>query len=55
MCFITPAGFEGFFEEIGALTPLQQQEIRRSSDHSESAISAIANPPPFRYIIRHGG
>jgi quercetin dioxygenase-like cupin family protein len=24
---ITPAGFEGFFEEIGALTPEQQQDI----------------------------
>ena len=27
MCIITPAGFEGFFEEIGALTPQQQQDI----------------------------
>jgi mannose-6-phosphate isomerase-like protein (cupin superfamily) len=29
MCVMTPAGFEGFFEEIGALTPQQQQEIPR--------------------------
>ena len=29
MCVITPAGFEGFFEKIGALTPQQQQEIPR--------------------------
>jgi len=29
MCVITPAGFEGFFEEIGALTPEQQQDIPR--------------------------
>ena len=29
MCVITPAGFEGFFEEIGALTPQQQQDIPR--------------------------
>jgi quercetin dioxygenase-like cupin family protein len=29
MCVITPAGFEGFFEDIGALTPQQQQEIPR--------------------------
>ncbi len=29
MCVITPAGFEGFFEEIGALSPQQQQEIPR--------------------------
>jgi quercetin dioxygenase-like cupin family protein len=27
MCIITPAGFEKFFEEIGALTPQQQQDI----------------------------
>ncbi len=26
-CVITPAGLEGFFEEIGALTPPQQQHI----------------------------
>ena len=29
MCVITPAGFEGFFEEIGALSSEQQQDIRR--------------------------
>ncbi len=29
MCVITPAGFEGFYEEIGALTPQQQQDIPR--------------------------
>jgi quercetin dioxygenase-like cupin family protein len=28
MCVITPSGLEGFFEEVGALTP-QQQEIPR--------------------------
>ncbi len=27
MCIIMPSGFEGFFEEIGALTPQQQQDI----------------------------
>lgn len=27
MCTITPSGFEGFFEEIGALSPQQQQDI----------------------------
>ena len=27
MCVINPAGFEGFFEDIGALTPRQQQDI----------------------------
>jgi len=29
MCVITPAGFEGFFEDVGALTPQQQQDIGR--------------------------
>lgn len=29
MCVITPSGFEGFFEEIGALSPQQQQDIPR--------------------------
>ncbi len=29
MCIITPAGFEGFFEEISALNPQQQQDIPR--------------------------
>jgi hypothetical protein len=28
MVTLTPAGFEGFFEEVGALSP-QQQEIPR--------------------------
>ena len=27
MCIITPAGFEAFFEEIGALSPQKQQDI----------------------------
>ena len=29
MCLITPSGFEGFFEEIGALSPQQQQDLPR--------------------------
>jgi quercetin dioxygenase-like cupin family protein len=29
MCVITPAGFERFFEAVGALTPEQQQDIPR--------------------------
>jgi len=29
MCIITPAGFEGFFEEIGAMSPQQQLDIPR--------------------------
>jgi len=29
MCVITPAGFEGFFEAVGALMPEQQRDIPR--------------------------
>ena len=29
MCVITPSGFEGFFGEIGALSPQEQQDIPR--------------------------
>jgi quercetin dioxygenase-like cupin family protein len=29
MCVITPSGFEGFFEDIGALSPQEQQDIPR--------------------------
>ena len=29
ICVITPSGFEGFFEEIGALKPEEQQDIPR--------------------------
>lgn len=29
MCVITPAGFEGFFEEINALSPQEQQDVSR--------------------------
>ena len=29
MCTITPSGFEGFFEEVGALSPQQQSDIPR--------------------------
>ena len=29
MCVMTPSGFEAFFEEIGALSPRQQQDIPR--------------------------
>ena len=27
MCVITPSGFEGFFEEVGTMSPQQQQDI----------------------------
>ncbi len=29
MVVLTPGGFEEFFEEIGAMTPQQQQDIPR--------------------------
>jgi quercetin dioxygenase-like cupin family protein len=29
MCTITPSGFEGFFEAIGAMSPEEQQDIPR--------------------------
>ena len=29
MCVITPSGFEGFFEEVGAMTAEEQQDIPR--------------------------
>jgi hypothetical protein len=29
MCVITPSGFEGFFEEISAMSPEEQQDIPR--------------------------
>ena len=29
MCVITPSGFEGFFEEISAMNPEEQQDIPR--------------------------
>lgn len=35
MCVITPAGFEGFFEEIGAMTPLQQQDSTRAGNRKK--------------------
>jgi quercetin dioxygenase-like cupin family protein len=35
MCIITPSGFEGFFEEIGALSPQQQQDIPRVMEIAE--------------------
>jgi mannose-6-phosphate isomerase-like protein (cupin superfamily) len=44
MCVITPAGFEGFFEEIGALTPQQQQDIPRVIEIGKKY--GLEFPPP---------
>ena len=45
MCVITPAGFEGFFEEIGALSPQQQQEIPRVIEIAKKFGLEILPPP----------
>ena len=44
MCVITPAGFEGFFEEIGALTPQEQQQIPRVIEIAQKY--GLEFPPP---------
>lgn len=45
MCVITPAGFEGFFEAIAALTPQQQQEIPRVLEIAAKFGLEILPPP----------
>src|SRR5262245_13668132 len=45
MCVITPAGFEGFFEAIGALTPQQQQDIPRVISIGKEFGLEILPPP----------
>ena len=45
MCVITPAGFEGFFEEIGALSPQQQQDIPRVIETGKKYGLEILPPP----------
>jgi quercetin dioxygenase-like cupin family protein len=44
MCVITPSGFEGFFEEIDALTPDQQQDIPRVVEIAKKY--GLEFPPP---------
>ena len=44
MCVITPAGFEGFFEEIGALSPHEQQDIPRVLEIGKKY--GLEFPPP---------
>ena len=46
MCVISPSGFEGFFEEIGALTPQQQQDIPRVMAIAKKYGLEILPPPP---------
>jgi len=45
MTVITPAGFEGFFEEIGAMTPQQQQDIPRLLEIGKKYGLEILPPP----------
>jgi mannose-6-phosphate isomerase-like protein (cupin superfamily) len=45
MCIITPSGFEGFFEEIGAMTPQQQQDISRVMEIAKKFGLEILPPP----------
>ena len=44
MCVITPSGFEAFFEEIGALSPQQQQDIPRVIEIGKKY--GLEFPPP---------
>src|SRR4051812_26018015 len=45
MCVITPAGFERFFEEIGALAPDQQQQTPRILAIAKKYKLEILPPP----------
>ena len=45
MTVITPAGFEGFFEEIGAMSPQQQQDIPRVIEIGKKYELEILPPP----------
>ncbi len=44
MCIITPSGFEGFFEEVGALTSQQQQDIWRVMERAHKVGLDILPP-----------
>lgn len=46
MCVITPSGFEGFFEEIGAMSPQQQQDIPRVMEIAKKFGLEILPPAP---------
>ncbi len=45
MCVITPAGFEGFFEEIGALSPPRPQDVPRVTEIARRFGLEILPPP----------
>lgn len=48
MCVITPSGIEGFFEEIGALSPQQQQDIPRVMEIAKNY--GLEFPPPSEQV-----
>jgi quercetin dioxygenase-like cupin family protein len=45
MCVVTPAGCEGFFEEIGAMSPQQQQDMPRVIELAKKFGLEILPPP----------
>ena len=45
MCVITPSGFGDFFEEIGAMSPQQQQDIPRVLEIAKKFGLEILPPP----------
>ena len=45
MCVLTPAGFEEFFEDIGALSPQQRQDIPRVIEIARTYGLEILPPP----------
>ena len=45
MCVMTPSGFEGFFEEIGELSPEQQQDIPRVIELGKKYGVEFPRPP----------
>ncbi len=45
MCIITPAGFEGFFQDIGTLSPEQQQDLPRVLEIAKKYELEFLPPP----------
>jgi len=45
LCVITPSGFERFFEDIGALSPQQQQDIPRVMEMGKKYGPEFLPPP----------
>jgi mannose-6-phosphate isomerase-like protein (cupin superfamily) len=45
MCVVTPAGFEEFFAEVGALSPQQQQDVARVMEVAKKYELEFLPPP----------